>query len=122
MAGVERWGVPSLCGGAGGPTTVLAKAQGKAALRHPGRPLKDFIADLAPLPLAFQPGQRWEYSVATDVLSRLIEGVSGQTFGTFIPSRIFEPLGMAETDFHVPESKTSRLLPDSPTSTAAPRR
>jgi CubicO group peptidase (beta-lactamase class C family) len=91
------------------PTTVLAKAYGKAALRHPGRPLKDFIADLAPLPLAFQPGKRWEYSVATDVLGRLIEVISGQTLGTFISRRIFEPLGMVDTDFYVPESKTSRL-------------
>ncbi len=91
------------------PTTVLAKAYGKAALRHPGRPLKDFIADLAPLPLAFQPSKRWEYSVATDVLGRLIEVISGQTFGAFISSCIFEPLGMVDTDFYVPESKTSRL-------------
>jgi CubicO group peptidase (beta-lactamase class C family) len=91
------------------PTTVLAKAYAKAALRHPGRALKDFIADLAPLPLAFQPAQRWEYSVATDVLGRLVEVISGQTFGDFISSRIFEPLGMVDTDFWVPESKTSRL-------------
>ncbi|MBC7726214.1 MAG: beta-lactamase family protein [Microbacteriaceae bacterium] len=91
------------------PTTVLAKAYGTAALRHPGRPLKDFIGDLAPLPLAFQPGKRWEYSVATDVLGRLIEVISGQTFGSFISRSIFEPLGMVDTGFHVPESKTSRL-------------
>jgi CubicO group peptidase (beta-lactamase class C family) len=91
------------------PTTVLAKAYAKAALRHPSRALKDFIADLAPLPLAFQPGQRWEYSVATDVLGRLVEVISGQTFGAFISSRIFDPLGMVDTDFWVPESKTSRL-------------
>jgi CubicO group peptidase (beta-lactamase class C family) len=91
------------------PATVLAKAYGKAALRHPDKPLKDFIADLAPLPLAFQPGTRWEYSVATDVLGRLVEVISGQSFGTFILRRIFEPLGMVDTDFYVHKSKTSRL-------------
>jgi CubicO group peptidase (beta-lactamase class C family) len=91
------------------PATVLAKAYGKARLRHPGRPLKDFIADLAPLPLAFQPGERWEYSVATDVLGRLVEVLSGQSFGTFLSRRIFEPLGMVDTDFYVPEPKASRL-------------
>ena len=91
------------------PTTVLARAYNQAQLRNPAKPMKDFIAALAPLPLAFQPGARWEYSVATDVLAYLVEVISGETFGSFLAKRIFAPLGMVDTDFCVPESKTSRL-------------
>lgn len=91
------------------PSTVLAKAYDQAELRHPAKPTKDFIEALAPLPLAFQPGTRWEYSIATDVLGHLVEVISGETFGSFITKRIFEPLGMVDTDFFVPESKVSRL-------------
>ena len=91
------------------PTTVLAKAYLEAQLRHPGKPMKDFITALAPLPLASHPGTHWEYSISTDVLAYLVEVISGQTFGEFIAKRIFAPLGMVDTDFFVPESKRSRL-------------
>ncbi|MBC7608723.1 MAG: beta-lactamase family protein [Polaromonas sp.] len=91
------------------PSTVLAKAYNTARLRQPAKPMKDFIADLAPLPLAFHPGARWEYSIATDVLGYLVELVSGEAFSVFLKKRIFEPLGMVDTDFFVPESKVSRL-------------
>ena len=91
------------------PTTVLAQAYSKAQLRHPARPMADFIAGLAQLPLAFQPGARWEYSVATDVLGHLVEVLSGERFGAFLAKRIFDPLGMVDTAFHVPESKRNRL-------------
>jgi CubicO group peptidase (beta-lactamase class C family) len=91
------------------PSTVLAKAYSKSQLRHPGKPIKDFVAALAPLPLAFHPGTRWEYSVATDVLGYLVEVISGETFGVFLKKRIFEPLAMVDTDFFVPESKANRL-------------
>jgi CubicO group peptidase (beta-lactamase class C family) len=91
------------------PTTPLAKAYKHAKLRHPDRPLKSFIDDLAPLPLAFHPGTRWEYSIATDVLGRLVEVVTGESFGAFIARRIFLPLGMVDTDFFVPPDKQQRL-------------
>ncbi len=91
------------------PSTVIAKAYSAAELRHPGKAMKEFIAALAPLPLASHPGTRWEYSIATDVLAYLIEVISGETFGAFIARRIFEPLGMVDTDFFVPESKLHRL-------------
>ena len=91
------------------PSTVLAKAYNKAQLRQPAKPMKDFIAALAPLPLAFHPGARWEYSIATDVLGYLVELVSGESFRSFLCERIFEPLGMVDTDFFVPEPKVSRL-------------
>ena len=68
------------------------------------------MADLtAALPLAFQPGSRWEYSVAIDILGRVVEVASGQSLGDFFQSHIFEPLGMAETGFVVPEGTGDRF-------------
>ncbi len=91
------------------PTTTLAKAYSKAQLRHPERPMADFIGALANLPLAFQPGTAWDYSVATDVLGYLVEVLSGERFSAFLAKRIFAPLGMVDTAFHVPASKLHRL-------------
>ena len=71
--------------------------------------LCDMVARLAGLPLAFQPGSRWEYSVATDVLGRVVEIVSGKPLGDFLAREIFEPLGMTETGFQVPEGAGNRL-------------
>lgn len=64
---------------------------------------------LAALPLAFQPGQRWEYSVGIDVIGRVIEVVSGQTLENFLISEIFDPLGMSETRFAVPPWAVDRF-------------
>lgn len=66
-------------------------------------------AALGKLPLIHQPGTRWEYSRSTDVLGRLIEVLSGMSLGTFLQNRIFGPLGMVDTAFHVPPEKHSRL-------------
>lgn len=63
----------------------------------------------ASLPLLFQPGREWNYSVATDVLGRVVEVVSGQSLDEFFAERIFKPLDMHDTAFYVPESKRSRL-------------
>ncbi|MGJ7611232.1 MULTISPECIES: serine hydrolase domain-containing protein [unclassified Variovorax] len=91
------------------PGSVLAKAYTAVKLRQPSKPMKDFIAALAPLPLAFHPGTRWEYSIATDVLGHLVEVLSGERLGAFMARRIFEPLRMADTDFAVPASKADRF-------------
>ena len=69
----------------------------------------EFIAELAKLPLIAQPGDSWDYSHSTDVIGRLVEIVSGQTLGAFLHERIFKPLGMIDTDFHVPANKRERL-------------
>ncbi len=66
-------------------------------------------ATLARLPLMHQPGTRWEYSRSTDVLGRLIEVLTGESLGEFLAERILRPLGMADTDFHVPAAKHPRL-------------
>ncbi|MCB4454092.1 serine hydrolase domain-containing protein [Leisingera sp. McT4-56] len=72
-------------------------------------PLSAMVTRLAELPLAFQPGTRWEYSVATDVLGRVVEVVAGRPLGAFLASEIFEPLGMADTGFRVPDGTGNRF-------------
>ena len=71
--------------------------------------LKKGIDDLAELPLAFQPGSRWHYSVGIDVAARILEVVSGKPLGRVLSERLFEPLGMVDTAFEVPAPKRSRL-------------
>jgi len=65
---------------------------------------------LAQMPLAYQPGTDWRYSLATDVLARVVEVLSGQRFDAFLKARIFQPLGMVDTDFHVPADKQDRFV------------
>ncbi|MCV2889980.1 serine hydrolase domain-containing protein [Ruegeria aquimaris] len=64
--------------------------------------LADMCDQVAALPLAFQPGTRWEYSVAIDILGRVVEVVSGRSLAEFFAQEIFAPLGMTETGFSVP--------------------
>ncbi|MDP3749954.1 MAG: serine hydrolase domain-containing protein [Phenylobacterium sp.] len=68
-----------------------------------------FVNHLAKLPLEFSPGEAWNYSVSTDVLGVLIERISGQPFQAFLQQRIFDPLGMTDTGFHVREDQRSRF-------------
>ena len=63
----------------------------------------------AALPLVFQPGSEWNYGVSTDVLGRIVEVISGQPLDVFLRERIFEPLGMVDTDFWVPDDKRDRF-------------
>ena len=71
--------------------------------------LDEAIEDLATFPLAFQPGERFHYSVGVDVAARLIEVVSGQTLGAYLRGRLFAPLKMPDTDFVVPAEKRARV-------------
>lgn len=64
---------------------------------------------LGALPLLFEPGERWHYSLATDVLGYLVEVLSGQSFDVFLQERIFGPLKMVDTGFHVPVDKVDRF-------------
>lgn len=63
--------------------------------------LADMVNQVADLPLAFEPGARWEYSVAIDVIGRVIEIVSGQSLDAFLDEHILGPLGMSQTGFSV---------------------
>jgi CubicO group peptidase (beta-lactamase class C family) len=71
--------------------------------------LTEWTQALAKLPLIAQPGTDWNYSVSIDVLGRLVEATSGMSFRDFLRARIFEPLGMTDTDFYVPDEKLSRF-------------
>ena len=69
----------------------------------------EWLAALAKLPLQSQPGTKWEYSIATDVLGVLLERVSGQSLEALLAERIFRPLGMKDTAFSVETSKQNRI-------------
>jgi CubicO group peptidase (beta-lactamase class C family) len=71
--------------------------------------LETMIEVLSKLPLEFSPGTAWNYSVSTDVLGYLIEKISGQKVEEYLRTKIFKPLGMADTDFHVHAGKESRF-------------
>jgi CubicO group peptidase (beta-lactamase class C family) len=71
--------------------------------------LADVVARAAGMPLLAQPGAEWNYSIATDVLGRLVEVIAGQPFDDFLRERIIRPLGMVDTDFHVPADKLGRF-------------
>src|SRR5260221_8821907 len=71
--------------------------------------LKEVVDRLATFPLITQPGKAWNYSVATDVLGRLVEVISGQPFEKFLLEQVIKPLGMVDTDFFVPDAKHDRF-------------
>ena len=73
--------------------------------------LDEFVARLATLPLKYEPGTQWHYSVAVDVTGAVIERISGQRFGEFLRERLFDPLDMHDTFFQVPADKMDRFLP-----------
>lgn len=76
---------------------------------HSTPTLKQFIEAIAQLPLAYQPGKGWRYSFANDVLGYLVEIVSEVPFAEFLKQRIFDPLGMIDTDFYVQQDKLDRF-------------
>jgi CubicO group peptidase (beta-lactamase class C family) len=92
-----------------GSAAIHALYGAKAPFRR-DRPIAPFVASLGTLPLLHQPGEVWEYSIGFDVLGRVIEVVSGQTFDQFLQSRLFAPLHMVDTGFSVPEDKLARLV------------
>ena len=75
----------------------------------PHQNLGEMVDVIAKIPLATQPGTRFQYSVSSDVLAHLIEIWSGKSFGEYLQHTIFEPLGMIDTAFWVPEEKVSRF-------------
>jgi len=71
--------------------------------------LQSMIEGVATLPLEFSPGEAWNYSISTDVLGYLIGKISGKPFEQFLKERVFDPLGMVDTAFYVPEEKAHRF-------------
>ncbi|MDE2857758.1 MAG: serine hydrolase [Chloroflexota bacterium] len=72
-------------------------------------PLEELVAHFADLPLKFQPGGDWNYGVSTDVLGYLLQVIADMPLADFLKRRIFAPLGMADTDFYVPQDQVHRL-------------
>ena len=71
--------------------------------------LEDKVSKLSEIPLLYQPGTKWHYSVSTDIVGYLVEKVSGQPLDRFFKERIFKPLDMKDTGFYVPAEKVDRL-------------
>jgi CubicO group peptidase (beta-lactamase class C family) len=91
------------------PGTVIFKAYNERGVHNPATTLADMVGVLADMPLIYHPGTSWEYSLAIDVVARLVEIISGQPFDQFIQARILGPLGMVDTGFVVPEKDQSRF-------------
>jgi len=89
---------------------IYAKAGVPSGIGNNNAILGDKIKILAKLPLKFEPGEKWQYSLSDDVLGYLIEVVSGMTFDEFLRKRIFTPLGMNDTYFYLPKEKHNRLV------------
>ena len=87
----------------------VSQAYQKANLFDPNTNLEQMVDKVTKLPLYFDPGTQWKYSVAIDVLGRLVEVWSGQTLAEFFQQRIFKPLGMKDTAFSVPADKVGRF-------------
>ena len=84
--------------------------EGKKRMHTPAAMTTRNVADaLAKCPLLYAPGQGWQYGSSADVLGAVIEAASGKRFGEFLQEEIFEPLGMKDTAFWVPEEKQDRL-------------
>jgi CubicO group peptidase (beta-lactamase class C family) len=81
----------------------------EAQLNRSDRSLQEMVQELAALPLLFQPGTAWCYSISTNVVAHLVELIAGLSFDTFLQERIFAPLEMQDTGFFVPPEKHSRL-------------
>jgi CubicO group peptidase (beta-lactamase class C family) len=71
--------------------------------------LEGMMEQLSKIPLDFSPGTQWNYSVSIDVMGYLVQKVSGMTFGEFLRTRLFEPLGMKDTSFSIAANKVDRL-------------
>lgn len=91
------------------PVDAMYRSAGFEWGTPPGADLEACCDMWASLPLLFEPGAEFNYSVATDVLGRLVEVVSGQSLDQFFRSRIFEPLGMSDTAFWVDPTRADRL-------------
>ncbi|MFP6682083.1 MAG: serine hydrolase domain-containing protein, partial [Gammaproteobacteria bacterium] len=94
----------------GGGAHPVDKAYSNAGLREEkGETLSSFAQKLGQIPLRYDPGEAWLYSYSTDVCGHLVEVLSGKPFDLYLQEEIFEPLGMVDTGFTVPNSHVSRF-------------
>ncbi|MCU5782779.1 beta-lactamase [Alcanivorax balearicus MACL04] len=90
------------------PVDALYRKHGINFSRHHGS-LAEMTRQAAQMPLLFHPGTKWNYSISTDVLGRVVEVISGQSLDRYFEEHIFAPLGMNDTAFWVAEEKLHRL-------------
>jgi CubicO group peptidase (beta-lactamase class C family) len=91
------------------PVDALYRAKDGVDFGTADTSLKQVVEKLATFPLIAQPGKAWNYSVATDVLGYLVEVISGQPYQVYLKEKVLKPLGMVDTDFHVPADKHERF-------------
>jgi CubicO group peptidase (beta-lactamase class C family) len=91
------------------PVDALYRAKDGVDFQTATTSLRQIVDKLATFPLIAQPGKAWNYSVSTDVLGCLVEVISGQPFEKFLVEKVARPLGMIDTDFHVPQAKHDRF-------------
>lgn len=89
--------------------TEVDQAYQQMGILMTDKDLADMCQKLSKIPLLYHPGEKWHYSVSVDVLGRLVEVLSGQSFDVFLKERIFDPLGMVDTGFAVPADKMNRF-------------
>lgn len=89
--------------------TPVDQMYNKAGVLKPTQTLQEMTSKLGEIPLLYQPGTRWNYSLSVDVLGRIVEVVSGKPLDEFIDERICRPLDMHDTGFFVPQEKLDRL-------------
>jgi CubicO group peptidase (beta-lactamase class C family) len=96
-----------------GPDESRRPASGRETIGPPTPsttpPPDELIRRLGALPPMYQPGDRWQYNTGSDVLTVLVARAAGQPFDAFLRERVFEPLGMRDTAFHVPAEKVGRF-------------
>ena len=90
------------------PVDALYREQDLGNFAQPSYDLQECMARLGRIPLQFEPGTSWNYSMSTDVCGRLVEVMSGLSLDEFFRTRIFEPLGMTDTGFAAPEQDLDR--------------
>jgi CubicO group peptidase (beta-lactamase class C family) len=111
--GPQADGDAALVEGAALAAAQLAQASAPVTASAGGRERPKTVAEAieraANVPLAFQPGERWQYGSSTDFVAVLVEKMSGMTIDQFVRERIFQPLGMTDTHYNIPREKVDRV-------------
>jgi len=108
QSGVTRGGGLPGMNNSDNPTTRDMSEVAARLIQENRYTLSEFAKEIGSVPMAFEPGAHFYYGQSLDVIAAMIEAISGKTFGTFLKENIFDPLGMVDTHFVVPEEKENR--------------